>query len=55
MDKLTPEQWKDKTINDLYKRQKEREKGIKAADDFLAENRVKGHIDKSKIRAKCYK
>lgn len=55
MKKLTPAEWKEKTISDLQKKQMEKEKGIKDADSFLAEHRMKGNLRKNRIRAKCYK
>ena len=56
---MTPAEWKNKTIADLYERQKKREaeklKGEKSADSFLAERRLKSKKKKDRIRAKCYK
>lgn len=40
MEKLTPAEWKDRTIRDIKRRQELREKGIKDADSFLAEHIV---------------
>jgi predicted nucleic acid-binding protein len=55
MEKLTPAEWKARIIADIEKKQKDREKGIKDTDSFLAEHRIKGNLKKSRIRAKCYK
>lgn len=55
MEKLTPEQWKERTIRDIKRRQEQREKGIKDADSFLAEHRLKSFKNMSKIRCKTYR
>jgi len=55
MEKLTPEQWKDRTISDLRKRQEQREKGKKDADSYQYEMRAKSFKRMSKIRCKSYR
>lgn len=55
MKKLTPEQWKERTIRDIKRRQELREKGIKDADSFLAEHRMKENKRMSRIRFKSYR
>lgn len=55
MEKLTPAQWKEITIRDIKRRQELREKGIKDADSFLAENRLKESKRMSRIRCKSYR
>ncbi|MGG7143573.1 hypothetical protein ACQPVP_08910 [Clostridium nigeriense] len=55
MDKLTPSEWKERTIRDIKRRQELREKGIKDADSFLAEHRLKTFKNMSKIRCKTYR
>ena len=56
---MTPAEWRDKTIADMYERQKKREaeklKGEREADSFLGEGRVKGNIKKNRIRCKSYR
>ena len=55
MEKLTPAEWRDKTISDLRKRQELREKGIKDADAYAYEARAKSFKRMSKIRCKTYR
>lgn len=55
MEKLTPAEWKERTIRDIKRRQERREKGIKDADSFLADHRLKSFKNMSKIRWKTYR
>ena len=55
MEKLTPAQWKERTIRDIKRRQELREKGIKDADSFLAEHSIKENKRMSRIRFKSYR
>ena len=55
MEKLTPEQWKDKTIRELQRRKYLREKGIKDADSYQYDARAKSLKKLSKIRCKSYR
>lgn len=55
MEKLTPAQWKERTIRDIKRRQELREKGIKDADSFLTEHRIKENKRISRIRFKSYR
>lgn len=55
MEKLTPAEWKERTIRDIKRKQKRREKGIKDADSFLADHRLKSFKNMSKIRCKTYR
>lgn len=36
MGKLTPQQWRERTIRDIKRRQERRGKGIKDADSFFS-------------------
>ena len=55
MEKLTPAEWKERTIRDIKRKQKRREKGIKDADSFLAEHRIKTNKNMNRIRCKTYR
>lgn len=55
MEKLTPEQWKDKTIKDLQRRKALREKGMRDADSYQYDAIAKSLKKLSKIRCKSYR
>lgn len=55
MEKLTPHQWMEKTVKELERKRIEKEKGIKDADQYGYEARLKAYKRSSKIRFKSYK
>jgi hypothetical protein len=55
MEKLTPQQWTERTIRDIKRRQERREKGIKDAEQYGYDARLKSSKRMSKIRCKSYR
>ena len=55
MSKLTPHELALLTVKDLEKRKLLKKKGIKDADSFLADHRLKSFKNMSKIRCKTYR
>lgn len=55
MNRLTPHEWMEKTMKDKRRKEEQRIKGIKDADSYLAESRIRGSIAKNRIRSKCYR
>lgn len=51
----TPKEWAEITMRDIERRKVLREKGIKDADSFLSEHRLKENKRLSRIRFKSYR
>lgn len=55
MEKLTPAEWRDRTIKDIKRKQELREKGKKDAEQYGYDARLKSFKKSSKIRCKSYR
>ena len=55
MEKLTPAQWKDRTMKDLAIKKALKAKGMQDADSYQYDARLRSFKRMSKIRCKSYR